>query len=183
MQIGRFACSLVTAVVAIVLVAGPTPYQPDAGTACGEKFVNKTNNTFGSGYFDGFQRGRQAVRRRATSARGTRCPVTSQSAPTSLRFNRSGATRPPDASCPDAAQNTKAIVPGCAFYPQAPAARSIGAILTADCRRRAPAPRRLLGSPALERTRPPQGAGASDQGIVTWAITCCCRLNGLVPSL
>ncbi len=30
------------------------PYQPDAGTSCGENFVNSTNNSFGNGYFDGF---------------------------------------------------------------------------------------------------------------------------------
>ena len=30
------------------------PYQPDAGGACGENFVNATSDTFGNGYFDGF---------------------------------------------------------------------------------------------------------------------------------
>jgi len=30
------------------------PYQPDAGTSCGENFVNATNNAYGNGYFDGF---------------------------------------------------------------------------------------------------------------------------------
>jgi serine protease len=30
------------------------PYIPDAGANCGMNFVNKTNNTFGNGYFDGF---------------------------------------------------------------------------------------------------------------------------------
>jgi hypothetical protein len=30
------------------------PYQPDAGTSCGENFVNSTDNSFGNGYFDGF---------------------------------------------------------------------------------------------------------------------------------
>lgn len=30
------------------------PYQPDAGTSCGENFVNTSNNSFGNGYFDGF---------------------------------------------------------------------------------------------------------------------------------
>lgn len=30
------------------------PYQPDAGTSCGENFVNSTNNSYGNGYFDGF---------------------------------------------------------------------------------------------------------------------------------
>lgn len=30
------------------------PYQPDAGTSCGENFVNATNDSFGNGYFDGF---------------------------------------------------------------------------------------------------------------------------------
>lgn len=33
---------------------GYIPYQPDAGTSCGMNFVNKTNNSFGNGYFDGF---------------------------------------------------------------------------------------------------------------------------------
>ena len=30
------------------------PYQPDAGSACGENFVNSTDDSFGNGYFDGF---------------------------------------------------------------------------------------------------------------------------------
>lgn len=30
------------------------PYIPDAGTSCGRNFVNKTNNSYGNGYFDGF---------------------------------------------------------------------------------------------------------------------------------
>lgn len=30
------------------------PYQPDAGTSCGENFVNSSNDSFGNGYFDGF---------------------------------------------------------------------------------------------------------------------------------
>lgn len=30
------------------------PYIPDAGTSCGRNFVNKTNDSFGNGYFDGF---------------------------------------------------------------------------------------------------------------------------------
>lgn len=30
------------------------PYSPDAGTSCGQNFVNSTNNSFGNGYFDGF---------------------------------------------------------------------------------------------------------------------------------
>ncbi len=30
------------------------PYQPDAGTSCGVNFVNKANDSFGHGYFDGF---------------------------------------------------------------------------------------------------------------------------------
>jgi hypothetical protein len=30
------------------------PYIPDAGANCGMDFVNKTNNSFGNGYFDGF---------------------------------------------------------------------------------------------------------------------------------
>src|SRR5436305_14802568 len=30
------------------------PYQPDAGSSCGAIFVNGTNNSYGSGYFDGF---------------------------------------------------------------------------------------------------------------------------------
>jgi hypothetical protein len=30
------------------------PYQPDAGAACGENFVNPTPNSYGNGYFDGF---------------------------------------------------------------------------------------------------------------------------------
>ncbi len=30
------------------------PYIPDAGTSCGENFVNSTNDSYGNGYFDGF---------------------------------------------------------------------------------------------------------------------------------
>jgi len=30
------------------------PFMPDAGTSCGRNFVNKTNNAFGNGYFDGY---------------------------------------------------------------------------------------------------------------------------------
>ncbi len=30
------------------------PYMPDAGTSCGRNFVNRTNNSYGNGYFDGF---------------------------------------------------------------------------------------------------------------------------------
>jgi len=30
------------------------PYIPDAGTSCGQNFINKTNNTYGNGWFDGF---------------------------------------------------------------------------------------------------------------------------------
>jgi serine protease len=30
------------------------PYQPDAGAACGQNFVNGLDNNFGNGYFDGF---------------------------------------------------------------------------------------------------------------------------------
>lgn len=30
------------------------PYNPDAGTLCGRNFVNRSNNSFGNGYFDGF---------------------------------------------------------------------------------------------------------------------------------
>ena len=30
------------------------PWQPDAGANCGMNFVNKTNDSFGHGYFDGF---------------------------------------------------------------------------------------------------------------------------------
>jgi hypothetical protein len=30
------------------------PYIPDAGANCGMNFVNKTNNAYGNGYFDGF---------------------------------------------------------------------------------------------------------------------------------
>jgi serine protease len=30
------------------------PYQADAGSACGENFVNPTNDSYGNGYFDGF---------------------------------------------------------------------------------------------------------------------------------
>jgi hypothetical protein len=30
------------------------PYMPDAGTACGRNFVNRTNDSYGNGYFDGF---------------------------------------------------------------------------------------------------------------------------------
>ena len=30
------------------------PYQPDAGTSCGEHFVNASNSSYGNGYFDGF---------------------------------------------------------------------------------------------------------------------------------
>ncbi len=30
------------------------PYAPDAGTSCGENYVNSTNNSYGNGYFDGF---------------------------------------------------------------------------------------------------------------------------------
>lgn len=30
------------------------PYQPDAGASCGQNFVNKTNTSWGNGYFDGF---------------------------------------------------------------------------------------------------------------------------------
>ena len=30
------------------------PYVTDAGTSCGENFVNKTNDSYGNGYFDGF---------------------------------------------------------------------------------------------------------------------------------
>jgi hypothetical protein len=30
------------------------PYIPDAGTSCGRNFVNRTNNSYGNGYFDGF---------------------------------------------------------------------------------------------------------------------------------
>jgi serine protease len=30
------------------------PYIPDAGTTCGRNFINKTNNSYGNGYFDGF---------------------------------------------------------------------------------------------------------------------------------
>ena len=30
------------------------PYIPDAGTGCGRNFVNRTNNSYGNGYFDGF---------------------------------------------------------------------------------------------------------------------------------
>jgi len=30
------------------------PYQPDAGTACGMNFVNRSSDSFGHGYFDGF---------------------------------------------------------------------------------------------------------------------------------
>lgn len=33
---------------------GYIPYMPDAGGSCGMNFINKTNNTFGNGYFDGF---------------------------------------------------------------------------------------------------------------------------------
>jgi hypothetical protein len=33
---------------------GYIPYQPDAGANCGVNFVNKTNDTYGHGYFDGF---------------------------------------------------------------------------------------------------------------------------------
>jgi hypothetical protein len=29
------------------------PFQPDAGSFCGTNFVNKTNNEYGNGYFDG----------------------------------------------------------------------------------------------------------------------------------
>jgi hypothetical protein len=29
------------------------PYAPDAGTSCGEHFVNGSNNSFGNGFFDG----------------------------------------------------------------------------------------------------------------------------------
>jgi len=29
------------------------PYAPDAGTSCGVNFVNKTNSSFGNGFFDG----------------------------------------------------------------------------------------------------------------------------------
>jgi serine protease len=30
------------------------PYMPDAGANCGENFINRTNNSYGNGYFDGF---------------------------------------------------------------------------------------------------------------------------------
>ncbi len=30
------------------------PYQPDAGAACGENFVNASSDSFGNGYLDGF---------------------------------------------------------------------------------------------------------------------------------
>jgi serine protease len=30
------------------------PYMPDAGTSCGRNFVNRSNNSYGNGYFDGF---------------------------------------------------------------------------------------------------------------------------------
>lgn len=30
------------------------PYQPDAGSKCGENFVNRKNDSWGNGYFDGF---------------------------------------------------------------------------------------------------------------------------------
>lgn len=30
------------------------PYIPDAGTSCGRNFVNRTNDSYGNGYFDGF---------------------------------------------------------------------------------------------------------------------------------
>ena len=30
------------------------PYAPDAGTNCGQNYVNSTNNSYGNGYFDGF---------------------------------------------------------------------------------------------------------------------------------
>jgi len=33
---------------------GYIPYMPDAGTSCGQNYVNSSNNSFGNGYFDGF---------------------------------------------------------------------------------------------------------------------------------